>query len=461
MHATDAAARPVALLARAGAARERLREAVVAAGGRIVLEDDPNQLDAAALDAAAPQVVLVALEPAVEDALERLDAALQAPHLSLLFEEAELAARREGWEAQRWVRHLAAKLQGHDNVLPPGVENEDSEPASTLEPGLPPRPADSHADAPLQFHVDEAQVQAYDLPADEIYVAPAVAGDQRPEVLSFEELIAGAASTAPTPEPTPVAPPEAEVNRKPGPPPLPEIGSGPATTDAGKRPAPLGDFTSWSLLEDEGYSVATPAAAATPEPPPALSSLLNSGLSLVEIEEDGAQDMGAVLLMAGIGGPDAVRRVLAGLPEDFARPVLVQLRLDGGRYANLVKQMARATPLPVRLAEPGQALAAGDVYILPEMIGVEAASDGLRFSDASGDLLSALQPNRSVVLMLSGADVAMVGPVLEFAGKGGWVAGQVGEGCYDPAAASQLAVAGMSAGDPEYLAAEVAVHCAA
>ena len=62
--------------------------------------------------------------------------------------------------------------------------------------------------------------------------------------------------------------------------------------------------------------------------------------------------------------------------------------------------------------------------------------------------------------MINDADVAMVAPVLEFAGKGGWVAGQIGEGCYDPAAASQLAVAGMSAGDPEYLAAELAVHCA-
>ena len=447
MHATDDTAKPVALLARAGVARDRLREALVAAGGRIVLEEDPNQLEPAALTSAAPQVVLVALEPAVEDALERLESVLETPELSLLFEEAELAARREGWEAQRWIRHLAAKLQGHDNVLPPGLEHEDAEPANALEPGLPPRPADGHVDAPLQFHLDEAQVQAYDLPADEIYVPPASALEPRPEVLSFEELISGTAqpSLPQSPGTPPPLPPELVV----------------APVEAESKKTPVGDFSSWSLLEDDGYETAPAAASVPSEPPPALASLLNSELSLVEIDGGAAEGNGAVLLVAGIGGPDAVRRVLAGLPEDFARPVLVQLRLDGGRYANLVKQMARATPLPVTLADPGQNLVPGDVYILPDVIGVEMTAEGLRFCAQANDLLSALQPDCSAVLLLSGADVAMVEPVLEFAGKGGWVAGQIGEGCYDPAAASQLAVAGMNAGDPEYLAAELAVHCAA
>ncbi|MNM89966.1 chemotaxis-specific methylesterase [compost metagenome] len=196
------------------------------------------------------------------------------------------------------------------------------------------------------------------------------------------------------------------------------------------------------------------------EQAPVLASLLNSEFSLVDIDTGAAEVDGAVLLLAGIGGPDAVRRVLAGLPEDFQRPVLVQLRLDGGRYANLVKQMARATVLPVALADPGQPLLAGNVYILPDAIGLELSGAGLSFSAEQNDLLSVMPPARSAVMMLSGADVALVPQVLEFAGKGGWVAGQIGEGCYDPAAASQLAVAEMTAGDPEYLVAELAVHCA-
>ena len=116
----------VALLARPGAARERLREALSHADVQLVLEDDPNGLEPQVLQAADPQFVVIALEAAIEDALERLDAALSAPGLTLVFDEAKLAARRDGWEAQRWGRHLAAKLHGHQQVLPPGAEEEPS-----------------------------------------------------------------------------------------------------------------------------------------------------------------------------------------------------------------------------------------------------------------------------------------------------------------------------------------------
>lgn len=454
VYATDDSAKPVALLARIGAARDRLREAVAAAGGRIVLEEDPNELDAAAFDAAAPQVVLVALEPAVEDALERLETVLEAPHLSLMFEEAELAARREGWEAQRWIRHLAAKLQGHHNVLPPGSESEQVEATSAA-----PFAAESawqqapepQRDAALNFELEQAAAVLGDWQPDAHQPTP-VATEDRPEVLDFEQLIAAPAAVA--------APAQEPATRSSAvPPPLPPLDTTVVDADTA-LPKAAGDFHSWSLLEDDGYAVEPVAVDAKKEQAPVLASLLNSDFSLVDIEA-GADDVnGAVLLLAGIGGPDAVRRVLAGLPEDFQRPVLVQLRLDGGRYANLVKQMARATVLPVALADPGQPLLAGNVYILPDAIGLELSGAGLSFSADQNDLLSVMPPARSAVLMLSGADAALVPQVLAFAGKGGWVAGQIGEGCYDPAAASQLAVAEMTAGDPEYLAAELAVHCA-
>ncbi|MGH8055220.1 MAG: chemotaxis protein CheB [Stenotrophomonas sp.] len=452
VYATDDSAKPVALLARAGAARDRLREAIAAAGGRIVLEEDPNELDAAALDAAAPQVVLVALEPAVEDALERLETVLEAPHLSLLFEEAELAARREGWEAQRWIRHLAAKLQGHQNVLPPGSESELADATNAVQavPEVAVQAAESAPSAPLNFELEDAAAALSDWQPDAPRFEP-MADDARPEVLDFEQLIAASATeTAPAQE----APRSAAV-----PPPLPPLDTTVVEPEAA-LPKPAGDFNSWSLLEDDGYVAEPVTVDVEKEQAPVLASLLNREFSLVEIDAGEADANGAVLLLAGVGGPDAVRRVLAGLPEDFQHPVLVQLRLDGGRYANLVKQMARATVLPVALADPGQPLVAGNVYILPDAMGLELSGAGLSFSAEQNDLLSAMPPARSAVMMLSGADVALVPQVLEFASKGGWVAGQVGEGCYDPAAASQLAAAEMTAGDPEFLVAELAVHCA-
>lgn len=448
-------ARPVALLAREGVARDRLRDAVAAAGGRVVLEDDPNTLDAAALDTSATEVVLVALEPAVEDALERLDAVLESSRYTLMFEEADIIARREGWESQRWIRHLAAKLQGHDNVLPPGPEDDA---ALQPEPGMPVRPAELHLDAPLQFHLDEAQEVADAVPADGLYFA---AGEERtaaPEVMSFEELmtkaqaaetVAADAVVATGSVPPPLPSLEPSTDSAPG----PQAGNTPAAT--------VGNHSSWSLLDDDAYTAPVTPVEEVAEEKPSIASLLSSSLSLVELEpesEGGAR--GPVLVLAGIGGPDAVRRLLGGLPEEFARPVLVQMRLDGGRYANLVKQMARVTALPVLLAIAGQAAEAGNVYVLADGIGLESDGTGLRFVEASSQLIAALPAADSAVVMLSGADPSLVPDVMAFAAKGGWAAGQTGDGCYDPEAASQLVVAGMPGGDPEYLAGELAVRCA-
>jgi len=441
--------RPVALLARPGAARERLKDAVLAAGGALVLEADPEALEPAALQALGPAMVLVALEPAVEDALERLAPALDAPQLELMFEEAELAARREGWDAQRWTRHLAAKLHGHGQVLPPGHEEEA---LPLLEPGMPERPAERHADAPLQFHVDEAVLHIDEVPADTLYAPPAAI--DRPEVLTFEELMALAPSRA-EPEAAP-APPA-------GPPELPPAATVPVLAPAAAAPLP-GSFHSWSLVEDDAYVAPAPVAVPAVEDAPQTIDAggFDAGaLSLVELDAEAAASVpGAVLLLAGIGGPDAVRRLLGALPDDYALPVLVQMRLDGGRYANLVKQMSRVAMLPVALAEAGQALEGGNVYVLQDGVGVVAQAGGLRFVDGTAPVLEALPAERSAVVMLSGADPSLVPAAFAFAERGGWAAGQSGEGCYDPEAASQLAVAGHPAGTPEYLAGELAQRSA-
>src|SRR5690606_9905744 len=58
-----------------------------------------------------------------------------------------------------------------------------------------------------------------------------------------------------------------------------------------------------------------------------------------------ADQAGAVAVFAGIGGPDAVRQFLGGLPPGFPRPVLIHQQLDGGHHDRLVQQMARATQL--------------------------------------------------------------------------------------------------------------------
>jgi len=423
----------VALLARPGQARERLRDALAQAGATLVLEEDPNTLDVQVLRDAAPGAVLIALEPAIEDALERLDPVLGSPSLTLIFDEAELAARREGWEARRWARHLVAKLHGHHDVLPPGSEQD-----SLLqpEPGLPTTPAELHADAPLDFHVREAFDAAADVPADGLYQAP----DALSEPMSLEEAPAAlqptsAAATASVPPPVPPSAPPAMAR------------------------VPLGDHSSWSLVDDTAdTAAAAPARAATEADaaPRALSAFDIERLSLVELEADRPNDgaaAGAVLVLAGIGGPDALRRLLATLPAGLATPVLVHMRLDGGRYGNLVKQMARVSALPVLLAEADQPVQAGNAYILPDDIGLAERQRGLYFQgDAQGVQVATLPPAHSAVVLLSGADTAQVDDVLALAAAGAWVGAQVGEGCYDPAAANAAVAAGMDAGEPPQLA---------
>ncbi|WP_312318026.1 chemotaxis protein CheB [Stenotrophomonas sp.] len=429
----------VALLARTGPARERLREALVQAGASVVLEEDPNTLEADTLRGAGAAAVLVALEPAIEEALERLDPVLASPALTLIFDEAELAARREGWEAQRWARHLVAKLHGHQDVLPPGSEQEG---VVELEPGLPVTPAELHADAPLDFHVREAFDAAPEVPADGLY--PAREGYSEP--LSLEEALA--AMQAADVASAPVAP------QPPAPPAVPA--AAPATPAAA-----VGHHSSWSLVDtDDAPAEAAPVAASPEAQETPAADIHTGGLSLVELEpelppSDAAP--GAVLVLAGIGGPDALRRLLASLPAGLAVPVLVYMRLDGGRYGNLVKQMARVSALPVLLAESDQPVVAGNAYILPDDVGVGVQNRGLHFTaDVEGVQVSALPAPHSAVVMLSGADARLVDDALSLAVAGGWVAGQTGEGCYDPIAASAVVAAGMAAGDPPQIAAAIA-----
>ncbi|CCH13755.1 Chemotaxis response regulator containing a CheY-like receiver domain and a methylesterase domain [Stenotrophomonas maltophilia D457] len=423
----------VALLARPGAARERLREALSHADVQLVLEDDPNGLEPQVLQAADPQFVVIALEAAIEDALERLDAVLSAPGLTLVFDEAELAARRDGWEAQRWGRHLAAKLHGHQQVLPPGAEEE---PSLQLEPGHP-APAPAPQEEALQPHLAQALSWADDVPADGLYSPPA----HLHEPIALEQALAALQPDVPEPR-DPPSPPQA-----------------PAEPAAPAAPPISFDHTAWSLVEESieapaQAEVAAPAAA--PQP-----SFDTDHLTLVDL--DAAAPAGAraasLLVLAGIGGPDALRRLLGALPASLSVPVLVHMRLDGGRYGNLVKQMSRVSPLPVQLAEAGQRAAPGEVHVLADDIGVRAASDGLHFqSDATGISLAALPAAHTALVLLSGADLAHVGPALDLAAAGAWVAGQVGEGCYDPAAATAVVAAGMVAGEPQELAQAIAAR---
>lgn len=472
----------VALLARPGVARERLRGVMDEAGVERVLEADPTQLELPALVAAAPRAVLVALDPATEDVLDRFDDVLFDPAIDVIYEEAELAAAREGWDVARWQRHLVAKLQRHGDVLPPGREpDEQPRPETALEP--------------------DALAQVAQSPA----VEPGPAGSppglelEPVDTLSFDSLAASLATTIDIPAANPAdhidlppptepaattldvefAPMAGEANPFD---PVVAEGDGDDGAAIGFAPAFLADF-----------ELADPSPDAAPEPAPALeeaaATAATTGFGNLSLEDGGDADAqagtddprfrrdlddldqrishlslvddtpvrgpeqprGAVVVLAGIGGPDAVRQLLGALPGGFPRPVLIQQRLDGARHDRLVAQMQRATTIPVKLAEAGADAEAATIYILPAGVGIAAGDSGLRF-DESGDVLSQLPSPDSAILLLSGSDAGQVDAVMSHSWAGALVAGQAADGCYDAAAANALATRGGDTASPVKIA---------
>src|SRR5687767_2106778 len=109
----------VALLARKGEVREQLRTALVEAGADVVAEGDPAELDPGTVAGKQPGVVVVSLEPSIEDALAEFDDLLAMPGVQVIYDDAEVTGQLDGWDLARWARHLAAKLAGSAAVLPP------------------------------------------------------------------------------------------------------------------------------------------------------------------------------------------------------------------------------------------------------------------------------------------------------------------------------------------------------
>ena len=313
----------VVVLTRPGSARERTGAAIAEAGADVVAVLDPAVATEAEVRDAKPDAVLVILDPATEQALQKFDGVLGDPGLEIMFEDAEVAAKREGWEAARWARHLGAKLYGHGDVLPR---------AKGASPASDSNQRGGNQDARFRQEMEALQRQVAAMP----------------DV------------------------PRARV------------------ADAAKT--------------------------------------------------------GAVVIAAGVGGPDAVRQLLGGLPAGFPRPVLLRQRIEGGQYDKLVRQMQRATQLPVALAQPGDPLQAGTVHVLADGIDVQDAPAGLVFAAIDGQpSFAALVPGDCALLLLSGADPALVDRALALSLAGGLALGQSPDNCFDPAASNALVARGGAA----------------
>ena len=469
--------RRVALLARPGPARECVRGALLEVGADIVVEEDPGAASPEAIRGASPEVLMIVLDPVSENALDRFDSMLGDPAIEVMFEEADVAAARDGWEAARWRRHLAAKLHHRDDVLPP-VAGADTVPATdalsaqleeliavdedgdAMPPALPetasagqdfsifdPVAAESGDAGTLDYSLT---LQGLELDAGAADGLPPVTGPDF-SASDFDPLLAELDAELPdVPLPEVAALPEATWE-SPG---LEDAVSADTISIEDVAPPPAApappariSFGELSLVDDAAPIASTPPAGARHD-----IGDLERRIASFELVDDNRT--GVVLVLAGIGGPDAVRQLLGGLPSRFERAVLIRQQLDGAKYDKLVAQLQRASTLPVALAQPGTMPQAGHVYVLGDDVGLDAKG---AFAAGAGDaLLQRLPPAGSAVIVLSGADAGLGDGIAALAAQGTFIGAQAPDGCYDAAAATAVAARGAASAPPSELAALLA-----
>ena len=348
--ANDAAPR-VVLLARAGKAADQLADALHQAGAELLTTADPANADEAALRALHPQAVLVALEPSIEHMLDRLDGFLSDPSLTVIYDEADVAAHRAGWDAARWVRHLSAKLRHDSNVLPPGAESDqDWQPS----PGQIPKPSAAYADVDMAAFTREAVAHADSVPADGMPVEPVPVATTTPSDTALTDASPAAAVHTSSLELSPLeleptqAPPTQAAPMRAVPPPLPPVAQAPAAsgieafqtasfeTMARESAAPEGhadDITSYGSLSLEAFGTDEGVVVESMS----LDSMQLDSMQLKDTAFDSVS-AGPVASVAPMRIDDDAffleELSIAALPPLNGEPV-VSMQLDGGFDAGL------------------------------------------------------------------------------------------------------------------------------
>jgi two-component system, chemotaxis family, protein-glutamate methylesterase/glutaminase len=83
-----------------------------------------------------------------------------------------------------------------------------------------------------------------------------------------------------------------------------------------------------------------------------------------------------VALGASTGGPPVLQTILAGLPKDFALPVLVVQHIAAGFVGGFVEWLAQSSGLPVHVATHGELILPGHVYVAPDECQMKVARGG-------------------------------------------------------------------------------------
>lgn len=216
------------------------------------------------------------------------------------------------------------------------------------------------------------------------------------------------------------------------------------------------DLSGLSLVDPDAEVIVAKVEA----PKPAASPIFKkSSLSLEAIDgevpaEKRLSDIGAILILAGMGGPDAVRQLLKALPASLNVPVLLYQHLEVGKHDRLVAQLEKVSNLPVYLAVQGLAAEAGQVAVIPVGIGLDLVGSELFFGGAESQqaLVESLPAKHSVVIVLSGAASEAAPAAAHLQSQGGLALAQDPTNCFEPTAAESLVKLGGKTADIPALA---------
>ncbi len=521
----------VVVLGHSGEAQQQLRDALDELGAKILATGDFNQLEPEQMREQHPDVWLVSVDENTDAALlEPWQPLFDDPDATVVFDDADVSRRLSGWDLARWARHLAAKVLGRDDVLPPVRADAERLPHSPDSAPDDTRTGTTQVAGTSPQHVELSLLDDADLAAQVAVAAPArtdnhdasldppdlsglslvddtdpatPAGDPAPESVaidsaSSESLETGglslvddadfaALSASFDAERNQAGKEQAEAEpamslddllrtqsedetRIEGVT-LPEQEHDDSAEKTGVAQQPESNALSSLSLMDMDADLPAPrkAVAAKPALDIDIGGLSLQAMDGAEVADAPAaaghaaekpapaikQADGLIAIIAGLGGPDAVRQFLGALPDALPVPVLLWQHLDAGKHDRLAQQLAKATKLPVYLAKAGDAAQPGAVGVVSTGL-VMAKGDGLHFvagdGDASQGLAPALNDSATVIVVLSGAEAAIVEPARAHSAHGGKVLVQTPMTCFDATAASALDGQGAIVASPAELA---------
>jgi chemotaxis response regulator CheB len=202
-----------------------------------------------------------------------------------------------------------------------------------------------------------------------------------------------------------------------------------------------------------------------------IGSLALEALAEVEDQTPAHRAIPRVLVLgASIGGPDALRTFLAGLPADFPALLVLAQHLESGFFDRLAQQLQRVSKLPVRVASSDAPACAGEVMVIPSGERIRIQRDGrVRrepypgpthyrpcIDDVMRDIADAFGSRATAIIFSGMAGDAVEGAVY-VTSKGGEVWAQTPDSCV----VSSMVDGAQARGVVEFLGSprELAEHC--